>query len=222
MLYSALCFHLYIDIMPNYQEIAISFAGVCQAASLVQQFAYHGTADTDAFRHSLSSLLVMQPKSVMHVFGDDLHHLKLGFETALAQTGGGGKLDQEIGRYWISIIALSHKLAANPEAKNALAERLQHLERNILCNARDMLDEQTISALADIYSEIISPLGSRIHVLGSQSYLSQPNVQNRIRAALLAGIRAAILWQQVGGKRLQFLFSRKKILQAAKSLYSTL
>lgn len=208
--------------MPNYQDIAIGFAGVCQTAALVQHFAYHGTVDSDPLRHSLSSLMVMKPKSVLQVFGDDLHHLKLGLETALAQINGGGKMDREIGRYWISLLSLSLKLERQPFVKMQLAERLQRLERKMLCNAYDILDEQMITGFAEIYSDLISPLGSRIHVLGNQSYLLRPDIQNRIRATLLAGIRSAILWQQVGGKRIQFLFSRRKIMQATQSFYSTL
>jgi high frequency lysogenization protein len=39
-----------------------------------------------------------------------------------------------------------------------------------------------------------------------------------IRASLLAGIRAAILWRQTGGKRWQLLLNRKKIAQLANQL----
>jgi high frequency lysogenization protein len=39
---------------------------------------------------------------------------------------------------------------------------------------------------------------------------------------LLAGIRAAVLWQQVGGGRLQLMFSRQRLLREAKTLLSRL
>jgi high frequency lysogenization protein len=41
-------------------------------------------------------------------------------------------------------------------------------------------------------------------------------VQHRIRALLLAGIRAAVLWRQVGGKRRHFFFGKGKIVKIAK------
>ncbi|QHB17966.1 high frequency lysogenization protein HflD [Mannheimia pernigra] len=206
--------------MADYHDITIAYAGVCQAANLIQQFAYKGTADRDVFRQSIRSLLVTQPESTLSVFGDDLSHLKIGLETALSQTGGGnGKLDTEVGRYWISLIALSQKLDKNPEAKQQLAQRLQQIERQLPLYEDNILADQTIANLAAIYSDIISPLGTKIHVMGMQDYLVRPDIQHKIRASLLAGIRAAILWQQVGGSRWQFLFSRKKILHQARQLY---
>ena len=47
-------------------------------------------------------------------------------------------------------------------------------------------------------------------------------MQDKIRACLLAGIRSAVLWRQVGGSKWQLLFHRKKLVQAAQQLYSTL
>lgn len=54
---------------------------------------------------------------------------------------------------------------------------------------------------------MISPLGPRIQVTGSPAVLQSPQVQAKVRATLLAGIRAAVLWHQVGGGRLQLMFS---------------
>ena len=50
----------------------------------------------------------------------------------------------------------------------------------------------------------------------------EQNVQDKIRACLLAGIRSAVLWRQVGGSKWQLLFHRKKLVQAARQLYLTL
>ncbi len=40
----------------------------------------------------------------------------------------------------------------------------------------------------------------------------------KIRALLLAGIRSSVLWRQMGGSRLQFIFSRQKIKKTAEKL----
>ncbi|HAT24730.1 MAG TPA: lysogenization regulator HflD, partial [Pantoea septica] len=39
---------------------------------------------------------------------------------------------------------------------------------------------------------------------------------------LLAGIRAAVLWQQVGGGRFQLMLSRQRLLREAKTILSRL
>ena len=203
----------------NYQDIAVAFAATCQAATLVQQFAHNGFAkDREDMAILMKSLLVTQPDSTLSIYGDDLIRLKTGIETALAQLGGGnGKLDTEIGRYWVSLLSLSQKLN-----KTQLVQRLQQIERQLLLYEGDIMADQMVANLAAIYSDVISPLGTKIHVLGMQDYLVRPDIQQKIRATLLAGIRAGILWQQVGGTRWQFLFSRKKLLNQMKSLYQIL
>lgn len=208
--------------MANYQDISIALAGICQSARLVQQFAHEGRVDDAFFQTSLQSLLNTQPDSTLDVYGNDIGQLRLGLETALAQLGSQkGKIDGEIGRYWIGMLALSQKLNKNPQAKAELARRLQQLERQLPLYEGNMLHEQMISNIAAIYSDIISPMGTRIQVFGLQELLSRTDIQNRVRAALLAGIRAGILWQQVGGSRWQFFFSRAKLLNATQSLYSS-
>lgn len=208
----------------NYQDIAVAFAATCQAATLVQQFAHNAFAkDREDMATLMKSLLVTQPDSTLSIYGDDLTRLKTGIETALAQLGGGnGKLDTEIGRYWVSLLSLSQKLNKSPESKTQLVQRLQQIERQLLLYEGDIMADQMVANLAAIYSDVISPLGTKIHVLGMQDYLVRPDIQQKIRATLLAGIRAGILWQQVGGTRWQFLFSRKKLLNQMKSLYQIL
>lgn len=206
----------------NYQDISVALAGICQSARLVQQFAHEGRVDNGLFKICLESLLKLQPHSTLDVYGNDPDNLRLGLETCLSQLGSRqGKMDTEVGRYWIGILALSYKLNKNPQAKAELAKRLQQIERQLPLYEGDILHEQMISNIASIYSDIISPMGSRIQVFGLQDLLSRTDIQNRVRAALLAGIRAAILWQQVGGSRWQFFFSRQKLLNATKSLYSS-
>lgn len=71
--------------------------------------------------------------------------------------------------------------------------------------------------MAGIYVDVISPLGPRIQVTGSPAVLQSPQVQAKVRSALLAGIRAAVLWHQVGGGRLQLMFSRNRLVNRGKA-----
>jgi high frequency lysogenization protein len=45
-------------------------------------------------------------------------------------------------------------------------------------------------------------------------HLQQSDNAAKIRALLLAGIRSARLWRQLGGHRWQMIFSRRKMLDA--------
>ncbi|GJH43342.1 high frequency lysogenization protein HflD [Pasteurella canis] len=218
MLYCPPIFYLHLsDNMANYYEITLALAGVCQAAKLVQQFAHKGQADEAALKASLNTLLQMNPEDTLAVFGGHEQHLKLGLETLLEQMNGSGS---DLSRYWISLLALEGKLNKDPKAKTELARRIQYLPTQL--EHYDLLDEQMLSTLASIYVDVISPLGRKIQVTGSTLYLQQPAMHNRIRACLLAGIRSAVLWKQVGGTKWQILFSRRKITTMAKQIYSSL
>ena len=95
------------------------------------------------------------------------------------------------------------------------AQKLQGVERQLL--HFDICESQIIASLADVYGEVISPLGPKIQVFGKPELLKQTSTQQKIRALLLAGIRSAVLWRQLGGKRRHFFFAKKKIIHAAKS-----
>jgi high frequency lysogenization protein len=83
----------------------------------------------------------------------------------------------------------------------------------------DINNPQVIARFADAYHRTISELTPRIQVQGDPSFLQQADNVNRIRALLLCGIRAAILWRQKGGRRWQFVFQSNKILKISSSLY---
>lgn len=203
--------------MANYYNITLALAGICQSAKLVQQFAQKGEADLEALETSLNSLLQTAPENTLAVFGEHERQLKLGFETLLEQLNSSSS---DLTRYWISLLALESKLNKNTQAKAELARRIQYLPTQL--QHYQLLDEQMFANLAGIYVDIISPLGSKIHVTGSPLYLQQLSIHHRIRACLLAGMRSAVLWRQVGGSKWQLLFSRRKIQAMAKQIYSSL
>ena len=64
----------------------------------------------------------------------------------------------------------------------------------------------------------MSPLAPKIQVAGNPQHLSLEANQKRVRALLLAGIRSAVLWRQLGGKRRDILFFRKKLLNTTKNV----
>jgi len=55
-------------------------------------------------------------------------------------------------------------------------------------------------------------------VQGEPLHLENPDTAARIRSALLAGVRAAHLWYQCGGKRWHLLTRQQRLLAAAHKL----
>lgn len=192
----------------------IAFAGICQAVALVQQVARNGQCDTAAFEATLKTIINMSPKDTLDVFGDE-SNLELGLKTLVSGIDG-SPTGSEVTRYIISIMALERKLNSNSSSMAKLGERLNLIERQT--DHFELLDEQMISNLASVYLDVISPVGPRIQVSGTPEVLQQPINQHKVRALLLAGVRCAVLWRQVGGKRRHLIFGRKKMLEQAKIL----
>ena len=204
--------------MKNNHDIVLALAGVCQSAKLIHQLATEGRAEPDSFQTSLNSLFITQPERTEDVFGGEVRHLKLGLETFIHQLNAQG--DENLTRYWLNLLTLEGKLAKNATSKRVLGERIIRLKEQEIHYARE--SEMMFSIMANIYSDVISPIGRKIHILGSPVYLQQELVQNKIRAILLAGIRSAVVWRQMGGSKWQLLFYRRKLLATAKQLYSSI
>ncbi|MCK6262850.1 high frequency lysogenization protein HflD [Vibrio sp. ZSDE26] len=192
----------------------IAFAGICQAVALVQQVAKDGECDHDAFKTSLHAVLKLSPNSTLDVFGQE-QDLKLGLE-CLVKGIDSTPAGSEITRYIISLMALEKKLSARNDAMSQLADRIQMLDRQL--DHFELLDEQMLSNLASVYLDVVSPIGPRIQVSGTPAVLQHTTNQHKVRALLLSGIRSAVLWRQVGGKRRHLIFGRKKMVEQAQIL----
>ncbi|MEZ9775182.1 high frequency lysogenization protein HflD [Vibrio sp. 10N.261.54.A5] len=192
----------------------IAFAGICQAVALVQQVAKDGHCDKDAFEASLNAILNTNPANTVGVFGREAN-LKLGLE-CLVKGIDSTPAGSDITRYIISLMALERKLSARNDSMSQLGDRIQTAERQT--EHFDLFDEQMISNLASIYLDVVSPIGPRIQVSGTPAVLQQTSSQHKVRALLLSGIRSAVLWRQVGGKRRHLIFGRKKMIEQAQIL----
>ena len=52
-------------------------------------------------------------------------------------------------------------------------------------------------------------------------FLNQSYTMNKIRALLLAGIRSAVLWRQLGGHRWQLFLMRHSMIESSKQWLKT-
>ena len=207
------------------KDQTITLAAIFQVAYQVQQVSRTGQITDDEFSILLSSIIETSPVNTLAVYGGKLDNIKSGLELLVKYLGNDTsssdkQKDPELTRYIISLINLERRLAKQPKQLNALGERITSTQRQLEHYA--LTSDTLISSFASIYSDIISPLGHKIQVTGEPSILKQSVNQYKIRALLLAGIRAAVLWRQVGGKRRTILFSRKKIVNTAKTLLNTI
>ncbi len=186
----------------------LALAGISQAAALVQQLATTGTADSSALEASIGSLFISDEQGVANVYGG-LSGINLGILQLNDQMTGLKIANPEQARYAASLVFLENQLAKQPAMLKTIftgIERAQAQSEHF-----GLLHENVLANLGEIYHTTVSTLQPRIMVNGEQEYLSKPDVVNKIRACLLAGIRSAILWKRCGGTRWKFLFYRKKI-----------
>lgn len=198
----------------------VALAGIYQAVQLVKQTAHGGSGNHSAFVSSIGSLFRFEAESAESVYGG-VGGVKHGLDTLVDQLGRPGlRQDPELTAYAANLMFLERKLIRLPWMVDTLRSEIEAAKG--VARTDDLEDPAVIANLAHAYSQTISRLSPRILVQGEPALLKQADVANRIRALLLAGIRAAVLWRQVGGSRLRLLFGRKRIVRGAQSALSLL
>jgi high frequency lysogenization protein len=194
----------------------LALAGVLQATVLVDRIARSGQVDAAAFNAVIHSLFSFDPESPVAVFGS-VYNLRPGLQALERILSGENRPDyQQPVRYALGVLHLQKKLAKEPEMQALIRNRLQHAEKKLEHFTQDIND---ISAsISAIYQDTISHFKYRIQVTGSHQQLQDSNNANRIRALLLAAIRSAVLWRQLGGHRWQLLFGRAALLKSVREL----
>jgi len=197
----------------------IALAGIFQAARLVQQFARQGKADQDAFAASIESILKIDAANTEEVYGGAAG-VSLGLQELHDKLQGGNEPgDLEMARYVIAMIQLEGVLEKRQEIPETIRRGIETAQAQMKFfeaeDDQEGIHPKLIEKLAELYIQTISTLAPRIMVNGEPGYLANPRITGGVRAALLAGIRSAVLWRQLGGRRWQLLLSRKKIAAEA-------
>ncbi|HET7930414.1 MAG TPA: high frequency lysogenization protein HflD [Rhodanobacteraceae bacterium] len=193
----------------------LALAGIFQALSLVRDLAREGDCDGDAMEASLASVFKLESDSAADVFGGHAG-VRRGLRTLVEQVDGDGERDLPLFHMLISVLKLERNLARNHAVSRRLGEELAGMQRQL---QHFPVNHPTILArLADIYAENLSGLKPRITVVGNPLYLRQPAQAQRVRALLLAAVRAAVLWHQLGGRRRHLLFRPQREVMIARGM----
>lgn len=210
--------------MSRFHDQVLALAGVFQAARLTQQLARDGRADAGALRASLDSLLRIDAPTTESIFGGTAG-LRQGLTILRDKlTGESDQRDLETARYVIALMQLEARLRREPEVQQTIRQGIEPLAAQV--SAEDStLDEAAreqllVDKLAELYTQTLSNLPPRIIVNGDHGHLANPTIASRVRSTLFAGVRAALLWRQLGGNRWQLLFGRKKIAAEAGRILS--
>jgi high frequency lysogenization protein len=196
---------------------ACALAGVFQAVRLVLSCARDGRCDDAPYEASLASVYRIDADNAEAVFGGR-QNLTLGLTTLVDTIEGRGN-DTLTMRLAVAVIHLEGKLRKHPAKLAQIQQGIARSQRS--ATALGVLGDGVADQLGEIYLETLSSIRPRIIVPGNGLHLSQARVVARIRALLLAAVRAAVLWRQVGGSQWSVLFRRRRLCDAAKALLAT-
>lgn len=198
----------------EYHFRILALAGVFQAAALIKQLAKTNRIEEPYFTAIIQSIFKINVKDPSEIY-ENPQNLSLGLNE-LIQLFTNNKIpkDPEIARYVFSLLHLERKLSDRSEMLNTI--RIGIERASIQAQHFSPTHENVMANLASLYTDTLSTLSFRVHVTGEPVYLTQTHILNKIRSLLLAGIRSAVLWHQMGGRRWQLLIFRNSILQTAR------
>ena len=193
---------------------ALALAGLLQCARLVQRVAQEGVfedADLDAV---LASVFRLDADSTEAVYGS-ARLLAPGLRALAEHLDGGLARDGASSRIVVTVLHVERKLVQRPDLMAKIREGITEAARQ---REHFGISHASVAArLGELYAGTVSTLAPRVLVQGNPLQLAQPAVVAQIRAVLLAAMRSAVLWRQLGGSYWDLLLRRRALLQATKA-----
>lgn len=212
--------------MADIKGETIALAALFQCCAQISRVANTGYMDEHAAAAVVRGLLVTNPQSVEDIYSPG--RLMTGFKQLVDSFDRtmGNKTSETIAitQNALKIIALEINISRNSAIFNRMGSEIDRLYANILAKEPDyleaspeiILDNNYLKDFSNLYQSLISPNFPKLIIYGEEQYLSNPVNQDRIRALLLSGIRAVVLWRQLGGRRRFLFFRRKAIVECAR------
>lgn len=191
----------------------LALAGVVQALAQVRRIADTGAADARALDVAMDSVFRLDAPDAAAVYGG-ADGVRPGL-MILRDYFAGTTRDEQLPRLALAVLRLERVFSAD----SAMSERVR---RGIQLHATQpegtaASDPNIVAALGALYADTLSHLRPRVLVQGNPHYLGQANVVAEVRAVLLAAIRSAVLWRQLGGSLWDFLLKRREMVAAIQA-----
>lgn len=201
------------------KDRVLALAGLLQAVQLVQQMAQSGQAESKPLAACIESLFRFDAETPEAVFAGALN-LEPGLKRLVNQLEGGAGRDNGLTRMAMTVLHLERRFIQHASAPGQVRGGLEEIDRQR--QHWGPTHPTVLARLGELYSRELSPIGPRVLVQGNPVYLGQPDLVGEVRATLLAAVRAAVLWRQVGGSYWDFLLGRRAMVQAARAWLDSL
>jgi high frequency lysogenization protein len=194
-------------------ERVLALAGLVQGLKQVRRIAETGQADASVLATALDSVFRIDAEAPAAIYGT-VADLRPGL-LLLRDYFGNQNKDEALPRLALAVLQIERRFVRDGAmvqqvqdgiaATAPLAERLGSSHPDVL------------AALGKLYADTVSNLRPKVMVQGNPHYLGQADIVSEIRALLLAALRSAVLWRQMGGSLFDFLLGRRQMLAAIES-----
>lgn len=191
----------------------LALAGLLQALKLVRQIAETGHADGEGERNALDSVFRIDAASVESVYGN-ARALRTGLlllRDYLTDRSG----DQALPKLGMAVLQIERRFVGEDAVAQQVLDGIRALEG--IAERQGSIHPDVISKLGQLYADTISHLRPKVIVQGNPHYLQQADVVAEIRALLLAALRSAVLWRQMGGTLWDFVLRKRAMLAAIEA-----
>jgi high frequency lysogenization protein len=194
-------------------ERVLALAGLAQALAQVRRIADTGQANENVLATALDSVFRIDAESPAAVY-DGRASLRPGL-TLLRDYFGNRARDEQLPRLALAVMQLERRFVRD----EAMADKVLSGIRGqaALAESSGSTHPDVLAALGSLYADTLSHLRPRVLVQGNPHYLGQAAVVAEVRAVLLAAVRSAVLWRQLGGSLWDFLLRRRAMLDAVEA-----
>lgn len=199
--------------MAELSERVLALAGLAQALAQVRRIADTGQANASVLGTALDSVFRIDASSPSAVYGGAAQ-LRPGLMLAQDYFTSRGH-DEHLPRLALAVLQLERRFVQDA----AMTDKVLRGIRAQADNAQRLGSSHpdVIAALGTLYADTLSHLRPRVLVQGNPHYLGQPGVVAEVRAVLLAAVRSAVLWRQLGGSYWDFLLRKRAMVDAIEA-----
>lgn len=200
--------------LDRFEAQTLALAGVVQAVHQALMVARRGEAEPQARDASLASILRLSADSPEAVFGG-LQGVRSGLRLLVSQLRGEQR-DADLLRVAGTVLQVERRYSRHEGMQSELRRRLVSIAN--LHGPDEAATPDAVAALAAAYLATISTLTPRVKIPGNPMILKEESNISQIRACLLAALRSASLWRQLGGKGWHLILRRGRLVETAQRL----
>jgi len=195
------------------QERVLALAGLVQALKQVRRIAETGQADASVLSTALDSVFRIDAESPEAVYGG-IGDLRPGL-VLLRDYFGNRNKDEALPRLALAVLQIERRFVRD----GAMVQQVQEgiASTATIADRLGSSHPDVLAALGKLYADTVSNLRPKVMVQGNPHYLGQADIVSEIRALLLAALRSAVLWRQMGGSLFDFLIGRRQMQAAIES-----